>query len=417
MSGTLIISSTVGICLILLAFLFLKNNQDSKLNWAMFYASLYILVTLPIVNYFCVSQGFWSYVWECSLGLPFDLYFLWIVIWGILPVLILKGKQWVLVTLGLLFFDLVFMPQLEIIGLIRLSPNWIIGELLIIITVFIPSYLWAYFSYSNQHLGVRAFFQVIVMGCLFIIGLPYFIQVYGLANINFRWSTVSFQVLLIIVFPALVAVNDLVVKGKGTPFPYDPTMFLVNTGVYAYVSNPIQWSFTVMFVSMSYYHNSWWIMLGSAISIAYVYGVSNFQEHPDMEVRFGKDWKKYKAEVPKWMFLWKPKSIAKGTIYFDNNCNQCSQIKNWFQQQKTYNLIILPAAEYNGQSLTNATYIDNNGFEYISVEAIACALDHINLAYASLGWFIRFPGVNYLIQAIVDSFGINLSRNTCSVGQ
>ena len=53
--------------------------------------------------------------------------------------------------------------------------------------------------------------------------------------------------------------------------------------------------------------------------------------------------------------------------------------------------------------MLQVTYIDYNSNSHTSVKAIAYALGHINLTYASLGWFMRFPGVCILLQCIIDA--------------
>jgi protein-S-isoprenylcysteine O-methyltransferase Ste14 len=308
------------------------------------------------------------------------------------------------------------MPILEKYGIIELNNNWIWGELILIITVFVPAYFWAFCSYFKKYTALRSIFQIVVMIEVFVIGIPFIMQSYGIIEkFQFHLAPYLFQFLLIIAFPALVAVHDLVKKGKGTPFPYDPTEHLVRTGVYAYIKNPIQWSFTLMFIPISFYYDSYYFLLGSLISIAYTYGISNFQEYEDMKKRFGKEWIEYKNSVPSWRFLWKPINIPYGEIYFDDDCNQCSQIKKWFQSSKSTKLHIKSKSEYPKDQILQVTYIDHNGLEYKGVRAIACAMEHINLAYASLAWFMRMPIINQVLQIIIDTMGVGNTIERCEL--
>ena len=218
-----------------------------------------------------------------------------------------------------------------------------------------------------------------------------------------------------IAFPALVAVLDLIEKGKGTPFPYDKTQNLVTSGVYAYIKNPIQWSFTILFIPLAIYHESYLLLLGSVISLAYTIGVSNPQEYEDMKGRFAINWNNYKKSVPSWYFQWNPKQISLGTIYFKKDCNQCEEIKKWFENKKTINLKIDFSENYKGEELLQVTYKNHLGQEYKSVKAIAYALEHINLGYASLGWFMRFPIISYIIQSIIDALGFSEEKSSCKI--
>lgn len=400
----IIIQIIILLALIFVAFVTLKNEQTAKLNWSIFYSTLYVATILPLVNYGCVNFGFWVYKnTSLDFQMPFDLYFLWVVLWGIVPMYFAKGKHILFISLFIFWIDLLFMPQLTHLNLLTLNKNWLLGELLTIALVFIPAYIWGTLSYQNKFPKIRSFFQVLIMGSIFMLGLP--LMLFGfrlMKDFSFSWSPIEFQILLIIIFPALIAVYDLSTKGKGTPFPYDPTKKLVQTGVYAYIKNPIQWSFTLMFIPLAIHFQSYILLIGMLSSIAYAFGISDFQEYDDMEQRFGEKWLKYKKNVPKWRFLWIPKEIPIGTIYFNKDCNNCNQFREWFLKYKAINLDIKTSKEAK-TNLLAATYIDHNGNEYKSVKAIAHSFEHINLAYASLGWFMRFPIISHLLQLIVDA--------------
>ncbi len=406
-------NALVLISLVFLFILILKKEQEGRLNWSLFYSVLWLYVSLAIVNYLCVQFGLWRFSESVAIKIPYDLFFVWGVFWGIVPFYFLRGKYWLVITLVLFWLDIILMPQLQEIGLLELNDNWLIGEFILLVISFIPSYLWARFSYYQKFTGLRALFQVVIMGSVFMVCLPYILYLYGWSELpNLIWSPYLFQLGLVVVFPSLVAVNDLVKIGRGTPFPYDKTSYLVRTGVYAYCRNPIQWSFTFMFIPMSIYFQTAMFLIGTLVSIAYTVGVSDYQEYSDLKKRFGKDWVTYISEVPKWYFLWKPKNMPKGVIYFQKGCNQCEGTRTWFYDRQTTNLSIEYSSMYVGPSILQVTYIDYLGNEYKSVEAIAYALEHINLGWASLGWLMRMPGVNYLLQAIVDTMEFT-SPKTC----
>ena len=210
-------SILIAVTFVFLGHIFLFKKQDSKLNWAIFYSSLYVSVTLPIINYLCIKFGWWNFAEEGinSIQLPFNIYFLWVVAWGILPVFFLKGKYLLIIAVLMFWLDILIMPELEKIEIITLNKNWIIGELILIGVVFIPSYYWAFCSYNNKANGMRALLQIIVMSCVFIIGLPFILESYGLIDtIQVHSSPFTFQLFIIIVFPSLVAVFDLVKKDE-----------------------------------------------------------------------------------------------------------------------------------------------------------------------------------------------------------
>lgn len=408
----------IGLCFAFLLVIFIFKKQDKKLNWSIFYAMLWVSFALGIVNYICVEYNLWSYISKKTLPLkmPFDLYFIWVIFWAIVPVYIFKGKHTLILTLVLFWLDIVLMPELERLGIIKLYSNWYIGEIALILLVWLPSYLWAKLYYNQTHLKWRSAFQVAIMGILLFLILPYTIKHYTNQNFNLQnFNIYSIQIIFILALPSLIAVIDLAVKGKGTPFPYDNTNKLVKNGVYGYCKNPIQWSFTIIFIPLAIIYNSWLLAAGLLVSIAYAISISNPQEKDDMIKRFGQEWVEYKNKVPSWRFLWKPKNYPKGIIYFKKGCNQCEGLKQWFSKKNSFNLTIEFSEKYKNSTIQQVTYIDYNGIEYKSIAAIAHALEHINLAYASLGWFMRFPIIKTILQTIIDAMGFGTAEEKCII--
>jgi protein-S-isoprenylcysteine O-methyltransferase Ste14 len=241
-------------------------------------------------------------------------------------------------------------------------------------------------------------------------------QFFPLNESVFVFKPILFQVLLIVSLPGLLAVKELVIKGRGTPFPYDKTQFLVTTGVYAYIRNPIQWSFTFLFVPLSLYYESPWILIGSVVSLIYSLSIANQQEFDDMETRFGEAWVSYKKNVPSWFFIWQPKAIAPAQIYFKKDCSYCQELRAWLEKKQTYNLEFIDAHEYK-KHLTQVTYVDKEAREYSSLNALLNAVQHVNLFWASLAWVLMLPGINHLIQAIIDGLGLFDEAESCSIKQ
>lgn len=397
----LLLAALVG-----LAYLILRNQQNTKRNWALFYAVLYICATLPIVNYSSVTHGLWDFtdVSLPTLLIPFDILFLWVVSWGIIPVFFLSKRYFPIVLGFVIWIDILLMPALERMNILVLHDWWLIGEMALVAIVFIPGYVWAYASYHDRWPGLRAMLQVIVIICLYFVGLPFLLAQYGLIDgLHYVVDSLLLQLLLIIAFPGLVAVVDLVQIGKGTPFPYDKTHYLVSHGIYAYIRNPIQWSFALVSIPLTIYHGSWHLLVALPMSIFYSLSIADVQEYDDMENRFGAQWSTYKRSVPKWYFLWKPLAIPTAIVYLDSDCVHCSRLSSWFCNHHPLHLEIKSASDYAGTTLHKVTYVDCYGHASKGTKAIARSLEHINLAYATLGWFMRFPLVYYLLDAIVYS--------------
>ena len=349
--------------------------------------------------------------------MPFDLFFIWIVLWGIIPFYFFKGKYISIIFLVLLFVDIAWMPQLEKIGILTLHKNWILGEILLLSTVFLPSYLWAKFYYHKTNTKIRALFQVLIIFMLVAIIIPHITKSFIASEFcEFNNSTLLIQFAFIILLPALTATKDLVALGNGTPSPFDETTFLVQNGVYAYCRNPIQWSLTFIFIPLSIYYNTTVLLFGVIVSIFYTIGVSNPQENEDLFKRFGNSWVNYKKNVPSWRFLWKPKHIPKGTIYIKKNCINCEQIKSWFSKREAQNLNLVYSKEFSNYQLLQITYVNHNGKTFSSIKALSYALEHINLAWATLAWVMRFPVISHLLQLIVDAMGLkDEESDVCSI--
>jgi protein-S-isoprenylcysteine O-methyltransferase Ste14 len=66
------------------------------------------------------------------------------------------------------------------------------------------------------------------------------------------------QVLAVPALLGLTAMQEFVLRGRGTPVPFDPPRRLVTTGIYAYVRNPMQLSAVLLlFLSGAVLQNAW----------------------------------------------------------------------------------------------------------------------------------------------------------------
>lgn len=100
---------------------------------------------------------------------------------------------------------------------------------------------------------------------------------------------------------AVWTVRLFATAGKGTPAPWSPPANLVVRGPYRHVRNPMISSVLVMLVAESLLAGSWYLAGWMAVffTIASVSFVK-FEE-PGLEKRFGDSYRRYKANVPRWM--------------------------------------------------------------------------------------------------------------------
>ncbi len=94
--------------------------------------------------------------------------------------------------------------------------------------------------------------------------------------------------------------------GGGTPAPWDPPKTLVVRGPYRHVRNPMIASVLAMLGAEAIFFGSWhlagWTIvffLGNTIYFALV-------EEPGLERRFGEAYRRYRANVPRWLPAWRP---------------------------------------------------------------------------------------------------------------
>jgi protein-S-isoprenylcysteine O-methyltransferase Ste14 len=102
---------------------------------------------------------------------------------------------------------------------------------------------------------------------------------------------------IIIVF----ALREFAVTGDGTAFPYDPPKRLVSTGIYAYISNPMQIGICLFM--------AWWgvvlesppVTVSAVIAFLLFIVFKNICNGSCWISKIDPDWARYQAEVPKWL--------------------------------------------------------------------------------------------------------------------
>ena len=89
--------------------------------------------------------------------------------------------------------------------------------------------------------------------------------------------------------------------GQGTLAPWDPTRKLVVVGPYQYVRNPMISAVASLLISQALLRGSWIMAVwaGVFILINHIYFV--LSEEPGLEARFGGSYRRYKANVPRWL--------------------------------------------------------------------------------------------------------------------
>lgn len=372
-------------------------------------------------GWFSFSPGLPSF-----LGMPIDLWLGWAVFWGALPVLCAPKRLWV-AGLVVVWIDLAFMPLME--PVVTLGRSWIIGELMGVGLCLVPGLLLAGWTATDRRLVPRTALQVTLFTALVLGLIPWAVlEARGVqpSDVLGLPSVLKGTLLLLLALPLTVgasAVQEFAKRGQGTPFPWDPPKSLVTTGPYAYVANPMQLAITVALGFMAIVLRDGWFALGSAVAVIFSAGVAGWHEETQLHARFEDRWSRYRSRVRTWLPRWRPvrgyldDGEALPRLYFSVTCDQCRSVGGWIGRHDPEGLELV-AAESSPVSLRRLTYVGADGYRDEGVAAFGRALEHINLAWAVVGWIIRLPILSSLIQLIVDASGggpREIPRESCPV--
>lgn len=132
-----------------------------------------------------------------------------------------------------------------------------------------------------------------------------------------RWPFVAMDeaglqwvVAVILAMPALILAAKTMIlfthEGEGTPAPWDPPQKLIVSGPYQYVRNPMLSSVILMIlaeaVALASLPLFGWAMAFFFLNTVYF----AIKEEPDLEQRFGDDYRRYKNNVPRWVPMLRP---------------------------------------------------------------------------------------------------------------
>ncbi len=104
---------------------------------------------------------------------------------------------------------------------------------------------------------------------------------------------------------ALTCIGFFVVRGRGTPAPFDPPREFVAVGPYRYVRNPMYIGAIVLVIGFGLYFTSVSIGLFSRVFLFIAHLFVIFVEEPGLENRFGQSYLDYKKSVNRWIPKWK----------------------------------------------------------------------------------------------------------------
>ncbi|MGA7914724.1 MAG: methyltransferase [Candidatus Acidiferrales bacterium] len=376
--------------------------------------SLPALLALQLLN---LHFAWWRFHAQGGLlrQMPVDLYLGWAVLWGIVPILAFRRVKipWVVAIFAAL--DLLLMPAC--FPVVVLTRSWLVGEFAAISLVLVPALLFARWTFSATNLPARATLQVFTSGALFLFLVPeiIFAATSGRGWNPFfsqsRWLTnLELQMIALLALAGVSAVQEFVLRGEGTPLPFDSPRRLVTSGIYRYISNPMQLSCALVVTAWGAVVRSPWIALAGVTSFIYSAGLANWDEGADLQVRFGEPWLRYRRHVRPWrprVHPWHDPELPFPRLYVAEACGPCSEVRRWFIARHAFALEIVPAEDHPARDLERMTYDPMDGSQpEDGIRAFARGLEHINLGWALAGAMLRLPGISHFVQLLLDASGL-----------
>lgn len=120
----------------------------------------------------------------------------------------------------------------------------------------------------------------------------------------------SFLTGIMLIFIGLCVITVTIISfmkiGKGTLAPWNPTQYLVTSGMYRYVRNPMIIGVLTVLIGESICITSLKILLWALVFfiINNIFFVT--YEEPNLEKKFGDQYRYYKRNVPRWIPRLKP---------------------------------------------------------------------------------------------------------------
>ncbi len=310
------------LCPLALMGVMLKLRAPSRrLQIGALFAFLYGVPIVFITHMIAIELGWWHYGWDALMlnGLPADILIGGSILFGPALFLAFPNTRPLLLCLpivlglhGTLFSTL--QP------LVFAGDNWFWGVIFVFAFAHVPAIYLAKWTAGDSHLPLRcALLAIMTGGLIFAIVPSLVMQAMGGEWRLFDRSTWSISLTLaalcLVSAIGLSANQTLCLQGRGTPIPLDPTQRLVTTGIYAYVSNPMQLSAALAFLVIGVFVMNIWIMAAALMAWIFVQGMVRWHHRHDLLKRFPDGWPEYKNNVPEWRPRWTPWIKGSATLH------------------------------------------------------------------------------------------------------
>ncbi|WP_413662110.1 methyltransferase family protein [Microbulbifer sp. CNSA002] len=359
-----------------------KRRDQEHILVAALFAFLYSLALLLPAHIIAIQLGMWEYGSQTLkiLGMPADLWFAGSLLFG--PAIFLASPKFNPIVFSIFFITLHVLTFNSLDPLVIAGEHWLIGVLSIFVLVHIPAVYLAQWTSANIDLPRRATLLALAYGSLAFFIVPTLIMhTMGGSWAPDQWSIVKIVAITLCLLPCIImglsAVHMFVIYGEGTPIPLDRTKHLVTSGLYSYITNPMQLCTATFWIVLGAFLQNIFIALAAVMAVIFVLGLVRWHHRSDLLVRFPKGWPEYKANVPEWLPRWKPWIKEESKLYWNSTNLWQSRYIEWLKKRKPIGVVFI---EHRHPS---TLYQDSkNRFTFSSIEAFIHPLFHINFVYA-----------------------------------
>lgn len=351
------------------------------------FSLLYGLGLIFVTHQLAIAVGWWRYGGDVLMfmGLPADIWIGGALLFG--PVLYFAFPNvtpfWLTLPIVIGLHGTIFS---SLKPLVWAGEDWFAGVLLVFLVAHIPAICLARWTARDEQLALRATLLAIGYGFLAFGVLPSLIMqsLWGSWDLAARplWLlALCVPPFLICMVIGLSAVQSFAVHGQGTAIPLDPTKRLVSTGLFAYMTNPMQLCTAAAWIVMGVALANPWVASASIMAWIFVEGMVRWHHRHDLLVRFPEGWPTYRENVPEWVPRWTPWVPQPARLYYNSSERSQARLAAWLEKRVPTGIEILAEPE-RGDLVYRSP---QEAVTFTGAAAAAKALTHINFAYALAG--------------------------------
>jgi protein-S-isoprenylcysteine O-methyltransferase Ste14 len=264
-----------------------------------------------------------------------------------------------------------------------LGPGWQAGRALAVLAGHVPALLLVRWTEA----GTRALGRAALLFVAFPV-LPVLVVLAESPSPRALapWTLAGCALLLLLVWGAIF---ELATRGGGTQFPLDPTRRLVTSGLFAYVTNPMQVGATLLAFTLALVLEDARLAAVGLAGLVTGIGCAGWDEDRALVARFGPVARAYRSSVPAWLPRRLPFHASRSAVPAFAGARAArlslapgSAAGRFFSRRRLEGLEVVPG--------TSVRYEDGEHADE-GLLALVRALDHLGLGWALLAALLRAP--------------------------